>query len=101
MTYPDPISVYGQIREAYLRYVDTAYWLRDPVVMRERRSLLEGGNLLFTDILIEPVLPYVADVPLRTRFGPCSTKWGLVSASVGSSAMPCFVTSRPTAQHTR
>lgn len=59
-----PISVYDQVRDAYLRYVDTAYWLRDPSLMAERRALLEREEALFTDVLLEPVVPYDATVPL-------------------------------------
>ena len=60
-----PVSVYDNIRQAYLRYVDTAYWLRDPALMAERRRLLEEGDALFTDVLLEPVVPYDSTVPLR------------------------------------
>ena len=59
-----PAQVYREITGAYQRYVDTAYWLRSEEVMEERRRLLEGSNLLFTEPLIEPVLPYSADVVL-------------------------------------
>jgi DEAD/DEAH box helicase domain-containing protein len=52
------------MRTAYLRYFDTAFWLRDPRLMRERRMLLEESRLLFTDPLLEPVLPYDASIPL-------------------------------------
>ena len=34
-------ATYDQVREAYLKYVDTAFWLRDPGLMDERRRLLE------------------------------------------------------------
>lgn len=56
----NPIEVYRQISEAYLRYVDSAYWLRSEDLMAERRSLLTSSDLLFTDVLIEPVVPYDA-----------------------------------------
>lgn len=59
-----PSSVYAAIRSAYLRYVDTAYWLRDPSLMAERRALLDQGEAIFTDVLLEPVLPYDPEVPL-------------------------------------
>ena len=59
-----PLSVYDEIRDAYLRYVDTAYWLRDEGLMAERRLLLERENALFTDVLLEPVVPYDATVLL-------------------------------------
>lgn len=59
-----PATVYRDLREAYLRYVDTAYWLHDPVLMAERRRLLEETDSLFTDVLMEPVVPYDATVEL-------------------------------------
>ena len=67
-----PTAVYRSIKEAYLRYVDTAFWLRDPALMNERRGLLERGDALFTDVLLEPVVPYDAMVelaPLAARLG--------------------------------
>lgn len=60
----NPLSAHHDLRDAYLRYFDTAFWLRDPRLMAERRRLLEDSGLLFTDPLIEPVLPYDATVPL-------------------------------------
>jgi DEAD/DEAH box helicase domain-containing protein len=59
-----PASVYESIRAAYIKYVDTAYWLRDPALMSDRRDLLEATDSLFTDVLIEPVVPYDAEVRL-------------------------------------
>jgi DEAD/DEAH box helicase domain-containing protein len=61
---PNPVQVYESLRAAYLRYVDTAYWLRDESLMDERRHLLEQQQALFTDVLLEPVLPYDATVEL-------------------------------------
>ena len=78
-----PTTVYDGIRSTYLRYVDTAYWLRDPDLMRERRQLLEGGDALFTDVLLEPVLPYDATVPLID-----------VAASVGLSSIAADLVGR-------
>jgi DEAD/DEAH box helicase domain-containing protein len=60
----NPLSVQDGLRAAYLRYFDTAFWLRDPRLMAERRRLLDDSSLLFTDPLLEPVLPYDATVPL-------------------------------------
>lgn len=60
-----PLTVYDDLREAYLRYVDTAYWLRDDSLMAERRNLLEAGGALFTEVLLEPVVPYDATVALH------------------------------------
>ena len=58
MTSPDPISVYRSIKEGYLRYYDTAFWLRDVAVRAERRRLLERDGVVFTDPLLESILPY-------------------------------------------
>lgn len=58
MTDTNPIRVYDEIKDAYLRYIDTAYWLRSAELMGERRALLADTELLFTDVLLEPVLPY-------------------------------------------
>src|SRR5580692_8450115 len=60
----NPLSAHDDLRDAYLRYFDTAFWLRDERLMAERRRLLEDSGLLFTDPLLEPVLPYDATVPL-------------------------------------
>lgn len=60
----NPLSVHDELRAAYLRYFDTAFWLRDQRLITERRQLLRESNLLFTDPLLEPVLPYDATVPL-------------------------------------
>lgn len=60
----NPLSVNDDLRDSYLRYFDTAFWLRDQRLMAERRRLLEDSGLLFTDPLLEPVLPYDATEPL-------------------------------------
>ena len=64
MNTTNPSRVYRELQDAYLRYIDTAYWLRSDELMRERRELLVGTDVLFTDVLLEPVLPYDATVPL-------------------------------------
>lgn len=56
----DPEEIYGDLSEAYLRYFDTAFWLRDANLMRERRALLTRPGAVFTDVQLEPVLPYPA-----------------------------------------
>lgn len=59
-----PYRVHDAISQAYLRYFDTAFWLRDERLMSERRELLEKPGRLFADPLLEPVIPYDASVPL-------------------------------------
>src|SRR4051794_30182781 len=56
-----PLDVYEAIKDAYLRYYDTAFRLRDGGLRDERRALLEQPGVVFTDPLIEPVLPYAGD----------------------------------------
>lgn len=58
MTPPTPSTVTASIREALLKYVDSSFWLRDPLLRSERRRLLTDEYALLSDPLIEPVLPY-------------------------------------------
>lgn len=65
MAQPDPFRLQEQLSEAYLRYYDTAFRLRDPRLRAERRTLLERPGTVFTEPLIEPVIPYPSDVSVR------------------------------------
>src|ERR1022692_2809856 len=59
MRYPDPYAVHDGLKDAVLRYVDTAFALRNPELVAERRSLLLGDQgALFSPLVLEPVLPY-------------------------------------------
>lgn len=85
----NPRQVYAEIQDAYLRYIDTAYWLRSADLMRERRDLLTSTNLLFTDVLLEPVLPYDATEEL----GPLIERCGIdcrVGEIVGDALFGAF-----------
>ncbi len=66
VTTTNPYKVYSEIKDTYLRYIETAFWLRSDELMRERRDLLANTDVLFTDVLLEPVLPYDANVELAT-----------------------------------
>jgi DEAD/DEAH box helicase domain-containing protein len=69
MTKPNsstPVAVGNAIKEGYLRYFDTAFWLRDDELMEERRRLLEAEGAVFSDPLIEPILPYKSTTPIRS-----------------------------------
>ena len=59
-----PITLREDLASAYLRYVDSQYWLRDPHLRAERRNLLSDGNRLLSECLLEPVLPYPSTVIL-------------------------------------
>ena len=56
---PDPAQLQAAIEEGYLRYFDTAFWLRDDALMTERRELLQQAGNVFQDALIEPVPTYL------------------------------------------
>jgi len=60
----NPVDLNDALTEAYLRYIDTAYWLSDPRLMDERRRLLVDGGMLATTPYLEPVLSYGANEDL-------------------------------------
>lgn len=60
MNRSDPVRLQEAIKQGYLRYFDTAYWLRDDKLMAERRKLLEPTGRVFEEVLIEPILTYPA-----------------------------------------
>ena len=58
----NPLILGQEILDAYLKYYDTQYWLRDPELLAERRSLLSKTGRLISDVLLEPVLSYESKV---------------------------------------
>lgn len=59
-----PVTLANGLRETYLRYFDTAFWLNDESIMAERRELLAQPGALLGEIMIEPVIPYPNTVGL-------------------------------------
>jgi DEAD/DEAH box helicase domain-containing protein len=55
-----PPSVIDYIRDAYLRYYDSAFWMRDEGLMAERRMLLEEPGVMAQEPLLEAVPAYAA-----------------------------------------
>ena len=49
VTVANPQKVYAALREAYLRYYETAFRLADPDLSAERRALLERDGVIFTE----------------------------------------------------
>lgn len=60
MTVATPQIILRYIQDAYLRYYDTAFWLRDPNLLAERRALLNETGATAQDVLLESVLPYLS-----------------------------------------
>ena len=58
MNTSNPMHLQAGIEEGYLRYFDTAYWLRDSGMMAERGELLRQEGHIFREPLIEPVPTY-------------------------------------------
>lgn len=61
---PDPLTLREELTSTVLRYVDTAYWLRDSQLMAERRALLSEAGGLIQETYLEPVLPYDSTDPM-------------------------------------
>lgn len=53
-----PARVLSYIQDAFLKYYDTAFWLRDSKLLAERRKLLNQTGAITQDVLLEAVLPY-------------------------------------------
>lgn len=53
-----PQALNRELLDAYVRYINTAYWLRDARLMEERERLLTSPGALTIDPLLEPVLSY-------------------------------------------
>lgn len=54
----NPISVFEYVREAYARYYDTAFWMRDEKLMEERQSITMDDGVMARKPLIEAVPQY-------------------------------------------
>jgi DEAD/DEAH box helicase domain-containing protein len=54
----NPTELAQHLKDAYIRYFDTAYWLDSPEIMAERRLLLNEKNQLLSDIYLEPIMKY-------------------------------------------
>ena len=54
----DPFATFENIREAFLRYLDSPFRLRYPALMEQRRLLLDNDRQLYREPLFEPIAPY-------------------------------------------
>ncbi len=65
-----PTAVYEAIQDAYLRYYDTTFRVRDAGVAAERKKVLTAPGVIFTDPVLEAVMPFE---PGRTIAEVCKT----------------------------
>jgi DEAD/DEAH box helicase domain-containing protein len=54
----DPIGAFTRIRDFYISYLETAFYIRDSAVSDARRRLLESSSALCTEPIIEPLTRY-------------------------------------------
>ena len=54
----NPIALFDDLRDMYLRYLDSPFDLRYPDLVAERRALLNVDGRIFRQPLIEPVPAY-------------------------------------------
>ena len=59
-----PNSILQYIQEAYHKYYDSAFWMKDEILMQERRALLNKVGLTAQEIFLETVLPYPSETPI-------------------------------------
>ena len=67
-----PLEVRDAVSSSYLRYFETAFWLRSEQLRRERRRLLETPGVVFADPLLEPLMPFPSGIPLAVA---CRGGW--------------------------
>lgn len=60
-----PREVLSYIQEAYHKYYDSAFWIREEAVLHERRALLRQPGLTAQDILLEAVAGYPSEVSIK------------------------------------
>ena len=60
-----PTGVLKYIQEAYHKYYDSAFWIRDESVMKERKTFLTESGYTAQEILLEAVLAYPSVVPIE------------------------------------
>jgi DEAD/DEAH box helicase domain-containing protein len=56
----NPFKIFDELRNAYLRYLDSPFRLRYQALLEERRRLLGADRQLYREPLFEPVAPYVS-----------------------------------------
>lgn len=61
----NPIDVFNHIKEAYVRYYDSAFNIKYEKLLKERGELINSPGVAAQEMLIESVLPYPACVSIK------------------------------------
>ena len=56
----NPIELFGELRDTYLRYLDSPFDIRYQALVDERRAMLDRDGRLYRAPLLEPSPPYVS-----------------------------------------
>ncbi len=64
MSIKTPATVLKYLKEAYIKYYDSAFWLRDEQLLKERRALLAAPGVAAQELLLEVIPPYASTEPL-------------------------------------
>jgi DEAD/DEAH box helicase domain-containing protein len=59
-----PENVLEHLKEAYIKYYDSAFWLRDRKLLEERRKLLSMPGVATQDLYLEVVPAYASSEPI-------------------------------------
>ncbi len=93
----DPLGLFDNLRDLYLRYLDSALPLRGEALTRERRELFDRPGTLFQAPRLEPIPPYVPTVSLARA----CTELGLAAELADFAAHGLFPAGRPLYAHQR
>ena len=77
MAVQTPGDIEKRLREAYLKYYDTAFWLSNDFIRNERANLLHSEGRIFTDVRLEAILAYenAISVAEATENSPIDDEW--------------------------
>ena len=56
----NPIELFRELRDTYLRYLDSPFDIRYQTLLDERKAMLDRDGRLYREPLLEPSLPYVS-----------------------------------------
>jgi DEAD/DEAH box helicase domain-containing protein len=65
MSKSTPSTILSYVKESYHKYYDSAFWMRDETLMKERRALLDGPEVTAQDIILEAVFPYPSTTTIK------------------------------------